>query len=318
MKRVRGANLRAVAAPLSVIVPTRDTRDLTLACLASVAASHGADDWEIVLVDDGSTDGTAEAVARVHPRVRVVSRPEPGGFTAAANDGLRAARGEILLLLNSDTEVSAGAIARMRNAFELDPLLGAAGAQLVHDDGTPQWGAGGRPSAAWLFGVASGIPRALGRLPGYRRWKPVGRRSGSVEWVSGAAMAIRRAAWEEAGPLDERFRFYCQDLEYCGRLRTSGWRVAVVEGAVVRHRGGATIGKRALPLLWSDLVRWSALTKGPSGAKTAARALSLGAGLRLAARAVRLPWVPKAIRPAFREETRGYREALSAVRACLR
>jgi GT2 family glycosyltransferase len=305
-----------VAAPLSVIVPTRDTRDLTLACLESIVASDGADAWEIVLVDDGSTDGTSEAVRRIHPRAIVVARLDSGGFTAAANDGLRAASGEILLLLNSDTEVSAGAIARLRNAFELDPLLGVAGAQLVHSDGAPQWSAGGRPSPAWLFGVASGLPRALGRVPGYRRWKPVGRRSGPVDWVSGAAMAIRRAAWEEAGPLDERFRFYCQDLEYCGRLRAAGWRVAVVEGAIVRHRGGATIGKRALPLLWSDLVRWSALTKGPSGAKAAALALSLGARLRLAARALRSPWVPKAIRPAFREETRGYREALSAVRAC--
>lgn len=304
--------------PLSVIVPTRDTRDLTLACLASVAASDRAADWEIVVVDDGSTDGTANAVREACPRALVVSRAEPGGFTAAANDGLRAAGGEILLLLNSDTEVEGGAIVRLRRAFDLDPRLGTAGAQLVHGDGTPQWSAGGRPSAAWLFGVASGIPRALGRLPGYRRWKPVGRRKGAVDWVSGAAMAIRRSAWVEAGPLDERFRFYCQDLEYCERLRAAGWRVAVVEGAIVRHRGGATIGKRALPLLWSDLVRWSAIAKGPAGARTAARALATGARLRLAARAVRSLWVSKATRPAFREETRGYREALSAVRACRR
>jgi len=305
-----------VPAPLSVIVPTRDTRDLTLSCLASVAASDGAADWEIVVVDDGSTDGTAEALRLGFPGARVVRRREPGGFTAAANDGLRAASGDILLLLNSDTEVEPGAISRLRSAFELDPRLGAAGAQLVHGDGTPQWSAGERPSAAWLFGVASGIPRALGRIPGYRRWKPVGRRKGPVDWVSGAAMAIRRSAWQQAGPLDERFRFYCQDLEYCERLRAAGWNVAVVEGAIVRHRGGATIGRRALPLLWSDLVRWSALAKGPAGAKRAARALETGARLRLAARAVRSLWLPKATRSAFREETRGYREALSAVRAC--
>lgn len=305
-------------APLSVIVPTHDTRDLTLACLASVADSDGADDWEVVLVDDGSTDGTAEAVRRAHPRIRIVSRPEPGGFTAAANDGLRAAGGDVLLLLNSDTEVSAGALVRLRHAFENDSGLGAAGAQLVHADGSPQWSAGGRPSAAWLFGVASGIPRALGLIPGYRRWKPVGRRKGPVHWASGAALAIRRTAWLAVGPLDERFRFYCQDLEYCQRLRAAGWGVAVVDGAVVRHHGSATIGKRALPLLWSDLVRWSAVSRGPSAARRAARALALGARFRLAARALRSPWISKASRPAFREETRGYREALSAVRACMR
>src|SRR5512135_2731777 len=239
---------------------------MTLSGLDAVAAASAAS-FEIVVVDDGSGDGTAEAVAAAYPQIRLVRRPEPGGFTAAANDGLRAASGEILFLLNSDAEPEPDAFAKILAAFAEDPELGAAGAELVDPDGSPQWSAGGRPGALWMFALATGLPKALGRLPGYRRWKRPGARGPAARWVSGAALAIRRRAWEEAGPLDERFAFYCQDLEYCERLRSRGWRIALVPGARVRHRGGATIGRRAIPLLWADLVRWSALACGPRGAR---------------------------------------------------
>ena len=304
--------------PLSVIVPTHDTRDMTLACLASVVRSKDAGAFEIVLVDDGSRDGTAEAVAAAHPDARIVVRDRPGGFTAAANAGLGAAAGEILLLLNSDAEPEPDAFARILAAFAADARLGAAGAELVDPDGSPQWSAGRRPNALWLFALATGLPRALGRIPGYRRLKRPGAAAGAVHWVSGAALALRRTAWLDAGPLDEGFAFYCQDLEYCERLRRRGWRVAVAAGARVRHRGGATVGRRAVPLLWADLVRWSALANGPRGARAAARAFALGGTLRLAARSVAAPWVAKSRRAAFREETAGYREALAAVRGCAR
>lgn len=312
------ASLRGVTIPLSVIVPTRDTRDLTLACLASVARSEGSGAFELILVDDGGRDGTAEAAAGAHPGIRTIVREEPGGFTVAANAGLRAAGGEVLLLLNSDAQVEPDAPARLLAAFSADPRLGAAGAELVDPDGAPQWSAGRRPSSLWLFALATGLPRALGRLPGYRRVKRPGVRGVAVDWVSGAALAIRRAAWVDAGPLDERFAFYCQDLEYGERLRRRGWRVALVEGARVRHRGGATIGRRGIPLLWADLVRWSALANGPRGARSAARAFAIGGRLRLAARSLAAPWIAESRRAAFREETDGYREALAAVRGWAR
>jgi GT2 family glycosyltransferase len=307
-----------VNAPLSVIVPSRDTREMTLGCLASIFRSDSAERIEVILVDDGSRDDTADAVRARYPEVRVLRRPASGGFAAAANDGLREATGDVLVLMNSDAEPEPDALSRLRAAFADDARLGAAGAELLDSAGAPQWSAGRRPTALWFFALASGLPGLLARVPGYRRIKPPGARGSAVAWVSGAALAIRREAWLDAGPLDERFAFYCQDLEYGERLRRRGWRVALVSGARVLHRGGATIGRRGLPLLWADLVRWSALADGPRGARAAARAFALGGRLRLAARSLAAPWIARSRRAAFREETAGYREALAAVRGCAR
>ncbi len=152
-------------AALSVVVPTHDTRDLTLACLGSLAGQK-VPGLQVIVVDDASTDGTAEAVARLHPGVRVLQTGERAvGFTRAANLGLAAAEGEILLLLNSDTEVDPGGLAALLAAFAADSRLGAAGGALRYPDGRPQWSGGPAPTLLWLFGLASGLPAALGGSP---------------------------------------------------------------------------------------------------------------------------------------------------------
>src|SRR5436309_346274 len=184
---------------LSVVIPTHDTRELTLACVVSVeaaveAAAAALSDTEILVVDDGSGDGTAEALAARHPRIAVMRLSPAAGFTRAANLGMARSRGEVLLLLNSDTEVAPGALARLRDAFAREPRLGAAGALLHYPDGRAQWSGGGEPGLLWLFALASGLPPLLARLPGYRRAKPAGAPAGRVAWVAGAALAVRRRA----------------------------------------------------------------------------------------------------------------------------
>jgi GT2 family glycosyltransferase len=313
----------AAAPPLgvSVVVPTRDTRALTLRCLESLHAGD-APAPDVVVVDDGSADGTAEAVQTRWPAVRVLRLPSPRGFTVAANTGLGAARGDLLVLLNSDTEVAPGALARLGAPFAVRPRLGIAGAELRFPDGRPQWSGGRLPTAAWLFAQASGLAGALGRVPGYRRVYPLeaGART-AVDWVTGAAMAIRRAAWAAVGPLDERFRAYCQDLDLCQRAAAAGWEVALVPGALVVHHGGATISRlsgaltsRQHPeLLWTDLLRWVAKSRGPAAARVAARAIRLGGALRIGARGILGPVVPASRRAAWRQDTRAFARALAAV-----
>ncbi len=282
--------LRMSTPVLSIVVPTHDTRELTLRCLASIRVA--APDAELIVVDDASSDGTAGEVARRHPHAKVLTNDQRRGFSRTANRGLTAAGGDPLLLLNSDTEVTAPAVASVRAAFNRDPQLGIAGAELRYPDGTGQWGAGREPTPLWLFGQASGIPALLGRVPGYRWIKAPGRGAkADVDWVSGAAMAMRRAAWQQVGPLDEGYRFYCQDLDICLAARDRGWRVAVVPSFVVTHHHGATIsatGGSAAPyhpeLMWRDLVRFAHKRGGPEAARTAASALRRGARLRLAGR----------------------------------
>jgi GT2 family glycosyltransferase len=160
-----------------------------------------------------------------------------------------------------------------------------AGAALRYPDGSPQWSGGHEPTLLWLFGVASGLPALLARIPGYRALRPVsGGAGGSVDWVTGAAMAIRRATWQEVGPFDPRFRFYAQDLDFCLRAKDARWKVALVPAFRVMHVGGATIGKRTggkghaadKGLLGSDLLAWAERRHGPGWAMRARKALALG------------------------------------------
>src|SRR6185295_6029324 len=120
-----------------------------------------------------------------------------------------------------------------------------------------------------------------------------------VDWVSGAALAIRRAAWTQTGPFDETYGFYGQDLDFCLRLRDAGLDVRIIAGWTVTHLGGATIathdgaaGGRHPGLLWTDLLRWGEKRHGAAWARSAARLMRLGAALRMGARAVAAPLVP--------------------------
>lgn len=302
---------------LSIVVPTHDTRELTLRCLASAAslADAGA---QLVLVDDGSRDGTAEAARAADARVEVLRNETAQGFSRAANRGLAAARGRLLLLLNSDTELDAS-IAAALEAFAADERLGAAGASLFGPDGAPQWSGGRMPTRAWLTAMASGLPALLGALPGYRRLRPPGAVGGEAEWVTGAALLVRRAAWDEVGPLSEAFGFYGQDLDFCQRLRDRGWRVRLVAGWRVLHVGGASIGRRPgsvsgvqLALLWSDLLLWARRRHGDAWAERTARLMSAAVGVRLLLRAVLRPFV------SGRERWDRDSDALRAARAAVR
>jgi N-acetylglucosaminyl-diphospho-decaprenol L-rhamnosyltransferase len=286
------------APPLSIVVPTHNTRELTLRCLDSLAAAP-APGMEVVLVDDASADGTTAAAEEGHPGTIVLRNETALGFTRSANLGLARACGEILLLLNSDTEVEPGGLQRLVEFFALEPKLGIAGALLHYPDGSPQWSGGREPSLAWFFALASGLPKLLEQLPFYRRAKPLDPdRPLAVDWVTGAAMAFRREVWEAVGPLDEGFRFYAQDLDFCLRAKRVGWRTEIRPELRVLHHHGATIGRTAgarghqhPELLWSDLLRWARKHRGPSWAARAQIALRVGAVLRLAARRVARPFV---------------------------
>ena len=313
------------APPLSIVIPTHDTRDLTLACLASLFASP-LSGMEVILVDDASGDGTAEAVRERFPDVTVLRNETPERFTRAANRGLARARGEILLLLNSDTEVEPRGLAALPEVFEQEPELGIVGGLLHYPDGTPQWSGGREPSLAWFFALASGLPALLAHLPGYRRLKPLASPGPmKVDWVTGAALAVRREVWEMAGPLDEGFRFYAQDLDFCVRVRRAGWQVEVRPELPVLHHHGATIGRdpgatrrQQHELLWTDLLRWARKQRGEAWGAWAEALLRIGARLRLAGRALASPFVGRERREGWREDSRAVQAATRALRPAAR
>lgn len=304
----------------SVVVPTHDTRSLTLACLESLQAA-GSSEAEIIVVDDASRDGTGEAVRELYPTARILRNERAESFTRSANRGLGAAGGDVILLLNSDTEVSSGAWEALSSAFGGAGRLGIVGAALRYPDGTPQWSGGRFPSLLWLFLLGTGVVPLLVRLPGARSVRPVSAAGGGpVDWVTGAAMAFRREVWREVGPFDEGFRFYGQDLDFCARARKAGWEVAVDPGFRVIHHQGATIGRQtgakgrqSLELLWRDLVRWSWKHRGPDWAKRAAMALRTGGRVRLAGCTLSGLFQVGERREARRRDSLAYRRALAGV-----
>lgn len=287
---------------ISVIIPTHDTRELTLRCLASLRRGDTRPE-QIIVVDDASDDDTSKAIAERHPEVQVLRNEESLGFTGAANRGLDEARGTFLLLLNSDTEIAPDCLQGFLRAFGERAELGIAGAALFDPDGTPQWSGGTTPSPLWLFAASSGIGpvfgrlrRSVGRRPGAasggptssgreRRDAPVAR---EVDWVAGTALAMRSDVWESCGPLDERFALYCQDLDLCLCAGEAGWEVRVLPECRVLHHHGATISRTSgerqdLEKLWTDLVLWSAKHKGAAAARRTAYVLRAGGLVRAVA-----------------------------------
>jgi GT2 family glycosyltransferase len=253
---------------LSIVIPSYNTAQMTLRCCRAVMAAKP--DADVIVVDDGSTDDTAQCMP---PEVRVVRLETNSGFATAANRGVAVANGNIILLLNSDAIVDANALRAIERAFENDARLGVAGAQLIEEDGTPQWSGGPTPTLVWMIAVVSGA--------GSRR-KP--RVKTHVDWVSGAAMAFRREAWT---PLNERFLFYCQDIDFCLAAREKGWDVRVIGDARVVHAMGKTIAADS-PLrhdpakLWPDLLAWGRARYGNAWATFARFALVIAAALRIA------------------------------------
>ncbi|HEV8433114.1 MAG TPA: glycosyltransferase family 2 protein [Thermoanaerobaculia bacterium] len=262
---------------LSVVIPSYNTAEMTLRC---VRAIRGADD--VIVVDDGSTDDTVALLSR---EARVISLEKNRGFAVAANRGVAEARGDLILLLNSDAIVEPDALNAFVAAFENDSKLGVAGAQLLNSDGSKQWSGGRTPTLPWIIGVVSGAGHLL-RLVRRKRGLESPRHT---DWVSGAAMMFRREAWR---PLDERYLFYCQDIDFCLNARKAGWDVRIVDEARVTHAHGSTIapgGELSYDpaRMWPDLLTWGRNYYGESWAARARIILIAVAALRIAWRKVR-------------------------------
>jgi GT2 family glycosyltransferase len=231
------------------------------------------------------------------------------------------ASGNLLLLLNSDTELEDSSLSEVFDAFAREPELGIAGAALHHPNGSPQWSGGRMPTSLWYFALASGIPAFLGKLRAWRRLRsPSGSGGGTVDWVAGTAMVIRRQVWEEVGPFDLSYQFYCQDLELCSKAVAAGWRIRVLPGFKVYHHHGATIsnargavGPTHPELMWTDFLRFVRRQKGNAAARSSTRAMRIGGTLRLVGRRIASPWIPESERSDWQAETSAYAAALRAL-----
>jgi GT2 family glycosyltransferase len=212
-------------AALTVSIVNTNGRDLLLACLESLPRAEA----EVVVLDNASEDGSVEAVHERFPDVRVISQPVRAGFGANHNTVIRATSGPYVYVLNEDTTADDWGFDPMLAYLDAHPRVAALGPQLVYPDGR-------RQDSAWRFPTplvsTLGI-LMLGKL-GVKQSR--GDRPRPVDWVTGAALLLRREALDEVGLFDEGFFLYSEEVDLQVRLRRAGWEVHYFpQVAVVHH-----------------------------------------------------------------------------------
>jgi hypothetical protein len=229
---------------LSILVVSYNTREMTLACLASAIAETRTTAAEIIVVDNASSDGSADAVARHFPGIRLVRARENLGFAAANNLAAREARGAYLLLLNPDTVVRDAAIDRLVDFARRRPEALLWGGRTVFADGRLN------PSSCWgrmtvwnqlcRAGGLTGLFPASALFNGEALGGFARDREREVDIVSGCFLLVTRALWERLGGFDPVFFMYGEEADLCLRARRLGARPRFTPEATIVHHGGAS------------------------------------------------------------------------------
>jgi N-acetylglucosaminyl-diphospho-decaprenol L-rhamnosyltransferase len=234
-------------ADLSIVILNYNTRDHLRACLQSLGQPARTEVW---VVDNASSDGSADMVEAEFPWASLIRAPRNGGYAYGNNLALRRCQGETILLLNPDTLLPPGGLDSLADKLRQHPEAGIVGPKLLRPDGSMHL------ACRRSFPTP---PVAFYRLSGLSRLFPRSRRFGQynltyvdpdqaieVDAVCGACLVIRRAVIDRIGLLDERFFMYGEDLDWCLRARLAGWAVRYEPGVVVRHQHGAASRKRVL------------------------------------------------------------------------
>jgi GT2 family glycosyltransferase len=224
---------------LSIAIVLHNSADVVETCLASVRDALDGQWAELIAVDNGSPDNSADIVRQELPTAVVLSHQENRGFAAGANAALARASGRYWLLLNPDVEVPEGGLEALVDWMERHPRIGLAAPDMVRVDGA--WESPGRaaPSIGRTLLELTRLHRLLpadvrGRVLRGSYW--TGGDQLNVGWVPGTAMIVRPQAARDVGGLCEDLFMYGEDLEWCWRMRRAGWRIGVCTAATFRHR----------------------------------------------------------------------------------
>jgi len=228
---------------LSIIIVSWNVQALLERCLSSLIECHKVSTLrcEVIVVDNGSADGSPGMVRERFPDVELVAKDTNLGFTRGNNLGAARSTGRHLLLLNPDTEVIADSLSRMVTYLDHSPDVGALGPKVLFPDGRVQPTRRRFPTLATAFLESTVLQQWFPRNRVLSRYYVSDRSSESeqdVDWVIGACLCIRRQAWDQVGPLDEGFFMYSEELDWCRRCRAAGWRVVYLPSASIVHHEG--------------------------------------------------------------------------------
>jgi N-acetylglucosaminyl-diphospho-decaprenol L-rhamnosyltransferase len=229
---------------LSIIIVNWNTCQMLADCLNCVEATVKGFAYEVIVVDNGSTDGSQAMLGEQFPHVRLIQNQENVGFARANNQAMAVSEGRYALLLNSDALLVDNAAQALIDLAEAQPQAGVVGAQLLNPDGSFQASHTPFPSLWQEFMILSGVGRML-----HSRWYPSRgpeeeKGSQMVDYVEGACMLARREAYADAGGLDESYFMYAEEVDLCYAMRNKGWQVWYQPAARVIHLGGGSSRNR--------------------------------------------------------------------------
>jgi GT2 family glycosyltransferase len=233
----------------AVVVVNHNANDAIVDCLALVADQSPS---EILVIDNASTDGSADRIAREFPHIRLIRNERNIGFGPAANQGVRATEAPHVLLLNPDAMVRPGTLVALGAAIDEHPRAGAVGALVLNPDGSVQPTKRAFPSL-WQSLLHGLLGLVWPNNPGTRAYTLADApfdTPRTVDWVAGTAVALRREAFDAVGGFDEGFFFFVEDVDLCRRLWDAGFQVWFEPRAVVEHAWGTSWTQRPLRFLW--------------------------------------------------------------------
>jgi len=307
-----------VTPDVTVVIVNHNTKDDLLACLESLAAAAADLRLQVLVVDNHSSDGSADAVARSCPQARLLIPPTNTGFGHACNLGIAEAEAPFVAFLNADIVCGSGCLERMVDLLDAQPRAAAVGPLLRNSDGTLQTSAYRFPTLpvefAGIYGLRSLLPidslrrsRARALFPATGHFDPHDELR-EVDYVTAACVVVRRAAVEQIGGFDEDFFLYYEEIDLCRRLGASGWRVFhLPEAHAIHHlnRSGAQQPTLVFLARQQSRLRFHAKYRGPLGF------LGLRAmlGVRVAAAELRSRLAPRAGPPGSLDASH-YRQVL--------
>ncbi len=250
--------MTAVPPAVSVIVVNYNAGDLLDRCLASLEAGEAHPTAEVILVDNASTDGSAERAVRNHPRVTLIHTGRNLGFAGGVRRGVAAASGEFLFLLNPDAEIFPDTLGQLIAGLEVHPGLAVAGCKIFDPDRVTIQHAGGvlHPSL-----ITSHLGRGETDRGQYDQ-------PAEVDYVTGAALLVRRQVWDELGGLNPGYRpGYYEETELCLRARKRGHRVMILPAARAVHHESVSSGKLSARFFYAyhrNRLRFLIRNFGPS------------------------------------------------------
>ncbi len=228
---------------LSVVIICWNDLRVIRDCLRSIYDGTHATDFEVIISDNGSVDDSIEFVRNHYPQVRIVENQQNLGFARGNNAGIRASRGECVLILNPDTILHDCALDRLVEFADRHPEAGAFGCRVLNPDGTYQVSARLFPTVGRYWVAALGLARvsALFTYEEYRHW--FGDTERAIDWQSGCCVMFRGDLLKSLGGFDEQFFYHCEEVDLCLRVRKAGHAILFTPQAVITHLGGQSVSR---------------------------------------------------------------------------